>query len=67
MLTQSFMNNIKPLSVLDQPSGQPGTISYGDYYIFEWAKPDVRFNSNIALTFKDYQVAFKSKKFVINE
>lgn len=61
------MNTVKPLSVLDQPSGQPGNINYGDYYIFEWAKPDVRFNGNLVLTPNDYQVAFKGKRFVLNE
>jgi hypothetical protein len=61
------MNTIKPRSILDQASGQPGNITYGDYYIFEWAKPDVRFNSNLALGPKDYQVAFKGKRFVLNE
>lgn len=60
------MKNIKPRSVLDQPSGSPGTITYGDYYIYEWAKPEVRITAGLILTPKDYQVAFKGKGFVIN-
>jgi len=60
------MKNIKPRSVLDQPSGPAGTITYGDYYVYEWARADVRFNAGLSLTPKDYQVAFKGKNFVIN-
>ena len=32
--TNQFLDNIKEASVLDQPSGTPGNITYGDYYIY---------------------------------
>jgi hypothetical protein len=61
-------NRIKPSSILDQVSG-PGQIRYGNYNIFEWANPLTRFapQFNQPLTANDYQVAFKSRNFIIND
>ena len=58
----------KPFSVLDQVTNK-GQIRYGDYYIFEWANPLTRFypQFNQPLTKNDYQVAFKTRNFIINE
>jgi len=66
--TSQYLDQIKDPSVLDQPSGDPGSISYADYYIYEWAVPLAKSNNDNSITLgpNDYQVAFKGKDFVIN-
>lgn len=67
--TVAWMNTrLKPFSVLDQVSG-PGQIKYGDYYIFEWANPLTRFYPQFKdpLKKEDYQAAFKSRNYIIND
>lgn len=54
---------------MDRASGK-GKIKFGNYYIFEWATPNARFYPQInvpTFTSKDYQAAFKSRNFILNE
>jgi hypothetical protein len=67
--TKSFLDiRIKPFSVLDQVTST-GQIKYGDYYIFEWSNPATKFypQFNQPLTKQDYQTAFKSRNYILND